>query len=131
VIERLDERAVQKASGSAWKPLREDFFKISKILLSVSPDTRSQLTTIYVKFCTTNGMSEVFAVVWIKTSKALIVGLSLPKDFEDVGLGPPPTGLAYKGLTKFFTVTLDDPIPNGLLGWAKLAYKTASCTDKD
>lgn len=126
MVERLDERAVQKVSGPTWEPLREDFLEISEKLLSVSQDTASQLTTIYVKFCTTSAMNEVYAVVWIKTSKKIVVGLSLPEDVEDARLGPPPKGHTYKGLTKFFTVTHDDPIPGGLLRWAKLAYETAS-----
>lgn len=128
MIERLDEKAVQKVSGPTWEPLREDFFTISKKLLSVSADAASQLTTIYVKFCTTSAMNEVYAVVWIKTSKKIVVGLSLPEDVDDACLEPPPKGHTYKGLTKFFTVTLDDPIPDGLLRWAKLAYETACGT---
>jgi hypothetical protein len=128
MVERLDEKAVQKVSGPTWESLREDFFKISRKLLSVCPVTASQLTTIYVKFCTTTAMNEVYAVVWIKTSKQIVVGMSLPDDVEDARLGPAPKGHTYKGLTKFFTVTHDDPIPDGLLRWAKLAYETASGT---
>lgn len=125
MIERLDERAVQKVSGPTWETRREDFFKMSETLLSVSPDTASQLTTIYVKFCTTSAMNQVYAVVWIKTSKAIVVGLSLPDDFEDERLDSAPKGHSYKGLTKFFTVTTESPVPTPLLRWAQLAYDTA------
>lgn len=130
MIERLDEKAVQKVSGPSWEPLREDFVKLSEDLLSVSQDTASQLTTIYVKFCTTSAMNEVYAVVWIKTSKKIVVGLSLPEDFEDDRLGPPPKGHAYKGLTKYFSVTEEEPVPKRLSRWAKLAYETASGTSE-
>lgn len=126
MIERLDEKAVQKVSGPTWESLREDFFTISEKLLSVSPNAASQLTTIYVKFCTTSAMNQVYAVVWIKSSKAIVVGLSLPEDFQDSDLSPPPKGHGYKGLTKYFSVTADEGVPNSVLRWAKLAYQTAS-----
>lgn len=126
MIERLDEKAVQRVSGPTWGSLREDFFKISRKLLSVSPHAASQLTTIYVKFCTTSAMSQVYAVVWIKTSKSIVVGMSLPEDFEDSDLGPPPKGHSYKGLTKYFSVTADKGVPDSLLRWTRLAFETAS-----
>jgi len=125
MIDRLDEKAIQKVSGPTWDTHREDFFEISRKLLSVSPDSCSQLTTIYVKFCTTSAMNQVYAVVWIKTASKIVVGLSLPEDVNDDRLGPPPKGHTYKGLTKFFTVTHEDGIPRSLREWATQAYKTA------
>ena len=126
MIERLDEKAVKRVSGATWHPLREDFLKISKKLLSVSPDTASQLTTIYVKFGTSSAMNRVYAVVWLKNSKSIVVGLSLPEGFDAAGLEPPIQGHVYKGLTKYFTVDLDKPVPESLLQWAKLAFETAT-----
>jgi hypothetical protein len=125
MIERLDARAIDRVSGPAWEPLRDAFFHIGDILLAVSPETKSELTTIYVKFCTTNAGTEVFAVVWLKSSKEIVVGLALPDDFESPHLAPPPKGTKYKGLTKYFVVHPGEQIPADLHHWANAAYRNA------
>ena len=60
------------------------------MLLEASPDAQAELLSQYVKFTTTaapNG--PAYAVVWLKSSKRLIVGLALPEAYEAEGLGAP------------------------------------------
>jgi hypothetical protein len=126
MIERLDPKAVERVSGPAWESLKPVFFDLSRVLLSVSPDAASELTTIYVKFCPTAEKNSVFAVVWLKSSKQIVVGLSLPETVESPMLGPAPQGATYKGLTKYLTIRPGEAIPEELGGWAKLSYETAA-----
>jgi len=82
--------------------------------------------TTYVKFTiNTAPQNPVFAAVWYKSSKRLIVGLALPEDYEAEGLGPSLPGTIYKGLTKYFVVERGSAVPKGLADWAKTAYQNA------
>lgn len=126
MIDRLDERAIQRVSGPSWAPLRGAFLEISRLLLSVAPEARAELTTIYVKYCTNRAGSEVYAVAWLKTSKEIVVGMSLPESVADQRLGEARPGMKYKGLTKYFGVTVDTPVPDELEAWARIAYQTAT-----
>ncbi|MDB4372727.1 hypothetical protein N9Z53_03020 [Mariniblastus sp.] len=126
ISERLDVKAVKKVSGAAWECLRKDFFEIANTLLSVSADSKSELTTIYVKFLPTNGAADVFAVVWIKSSKKIVVGLALPESIESSCFVAAPQGTKYRGLTKYFVVTEDAPIPSELTDWACSAFQNVS-----
>lgn len=123
MVDRLDTRAVERISGAAWDSLRQSFFQISEILLSASPTASSELTTIYVKFC---AGADVYAVVWIKTAKQIVVGLSLPEEVQSPTFVPAPKGTTYRGLTKHFVIENGTPIPDQLGEWARLAFVTAS-----
>jgi len=73
----LSQRIIAKVSGPAWESLRGQFMQISRLLLAASPQADSELMTSYVKF-TINAapQSPVFAAIWLKSSKRLIVGLA-------------------------------------------------------
>jgi hypothetical protein len=129
MCDRLDQKAIARVSGPAWAKLKPAFLQISETLLGVSPQAASALATIYVKYLPSTSDKRVFAVVWIKTSKQILVGLSLPNDFDSQLLGEAPKGTKYAGLTKYFTVTVDDDIPTEFLGWAKSAYENRLSTD--
>jgi hypothetical protein len=125
-IERLSDEAIQRISGPSWEPLKQSFLDMSEVLLDVAADTVGVLTTIYVKYqLTENPSSGVFAVAWLKTSKQIVVGLTLPENFESPLLGPAPKGTRYKGLTKYFTLRPGDLIPEKLSQWALAAYQHA------
>ena len=126
----LSQRIVAKVSGPAWEPLRRQFMQMAQLLVSVSPDSNSELLTTYVKFTVhTTPESHVFAAIWLKNSKRLVVGLALPEEYDAPELGPAPPGTTYKGLTKYFVVERSGPVPKGLAAWAKLAYRRALSTE--
>jgi hypothetical protein len=126
MIDRLDPRAIQKVSGRLWIPLKEPFLEVSRTLLSVAPEAKAELMRIYVKYCTTPAGTEVYAVAWLRTSKEIVVGMSLPESVEHPRLGPPRPGMRYMGLTKYFGFDVDNPVPDEFEAWAKLAYETAT-----
>lgn len=122
-IERLSEDAIQRVSGPSWQPLKQAFLDVSSLLLDVSPDVAGVLTTIYVKYQITSGPnSSIYAVVWLKNSKQIVIGLALPEDYESPVLGPAPSGMKYKGITKYFTIVPGDPVPVELADWATAAH---------
>jgi len=122
----LSQRIIAKVSGPAWEQLRGQFMQIARLLLAVSPEAESELFTTYVKFRSGADLnSPVYAAVWFKSSKRLIVGLSLPEDFRAEALGPAWPGTMYKGLTKYFIVERGGAVPPALAKWVQLAYQNA------
>jgi hypothetical protein len=120
----LSQRIITKVSGPAWESLRGQFMQMAQLLLAVSPDANCELLTTYVKFTVRAAPeSHVFAAIWLKNSKRLVVGLALPEDCDAEELGPAPLGMRYKGLTKYFVVERDGAVPKGFATWAKLAYR--------
>ncbi len=123
----LSSRVIEKVAGPSWDGSREKLMDIFNTLLSVSPDTRGELATSYVKCTVTDEVvSPVFAVVWIKTSKKVTIGLALPESFESDKLDAAPPGTVYKGLTGYFTLTEDDDVPFELSHWADVAYNSVT-----
>jgi hypothetical protein len=120
----LSQRIIAKVSGRGWEQLRGQFMQMAHLFLSVSPDADSDLHNIYVKFTiNSNASCAVFAAVWYKNSKRLIVGLALPEEYEADELAPAPLRTFYKGLNKYFVVERGGVVPEGLAEWAGLAYQ--------
>lgn len=125
-VERLSNDAVERVSGPAWQSLRQPFLDMSETLLGVSSESVGVLTTIYVKYQLTGSpSSDVFAVAWLKNSRQLVLGLALPLEFESPLLVLAPTGMKYKGITKYLIVKPGDILPSELSNWAKAAYDHA------
>ena len=123
----LSSKVIEKVAGPSWDGSREKLMDIFNTLLSVSSDTSGELATNYVKCTVTDQVvSPVFAVVWIKTSKKITIGLALPESFESDKLGAAPPGTVYKGLTGYFTLTEDDDVPFELSHWADVAYNSVA-----
>ena len=122
----LSQHTIAKVSGPAGNRCAGNSCRWSRSLLAVSPDADSELMTTYVKF-TVHGdaTSPVFAAIWLKSSKRLIVGLAMPEEFEAAELGPAIPGTTYKGLTKYFVVERGGVVPKDLAEWAGLAYRNA------
>lgn len=124
---QLTQTALNKIAGATWDSLRDKFLELSGCLLDVAPAATGELTTIYIKFTVNAGpTSPVYAVVWVKNSKKWIVGMALPDDVTSPELGPAPPQKKYTGLTKYFTVTPEDPLPPHLRKWSQLAYAHVS-----
>jgi len=125
-MSELSQHTIAKVSGPVWEQLRGQFMQMSRLLLAVSPDADSELFTTYVKFTVhTAFQSHVFAAIWLKSSKRLIVGLSLPEEYEAEELGPALPGTMYKGFNKYFVVDRGGAVPKGLAEWAAMAYRNA------
>ena len=124
----LTQRAQDKLKTPQWRSLWDLFVQVSEAILEVSPDAQGDLAGSYIKFTTTpHPTSAAYAVVWLNRSapKRLIVGLTLPEDFEAARLGPPPEPVFYQGLTKFLVIEEGQAIPKGFVGWVKRAYEEA------
>jgi hypothetical protein len=114
----LSQEAIERVSGPAWTTLRPAFLDISEKLLAVAPEAVGSLTTIYVKYQVSAAPNaNVFAVVWLKTAKNIVVGLSLPDDCKSP---------KYRGLTGYFQIKPGMAIPDELPKWAAKAYQKAS-----
>jgi hypothetical protein len=122
----LPQHALAMISGPAWEPLRGQFVEIGDSLLAVAADVHCESLGRYFKFTTdASPDSPAYAVVWLKSSAKLIVGLALPEIYEAEELGPPLPKTVYRGLTKYFTVDRGGRVPERLAEWARLAYSNA------
>jgi hypothetical protein len=90
--------------------------------MSAAPAVSSVLTTIYVKYSTPQTGGRPFAVVWLKKSSELVLGLSLPPETE-VECAVEIPKLKYSGLTTYLRFEADGEIPSQLCEWAKLAHQ--------
>jgi len=122
--ERLDPRAIEKMSGPAWHELRPSFDQLCEALLDVSSDAKGELTTIYIKFTAPETENQPFAVLWIKKTTELTLGLALPDDLKAPQLAGPPKGCKYAGLTKYLVLRIGDDLPAEIQRWSKKAYDT-------
>ena len=121
---KLSEHAIQRVSTPTWDRLRPQFLEMGRLLLGMSLDVNSEFISHYIKFMISTGPnSPPFAVVWLKNTKRLIIGMALPETYEAEEFGPSLPGTAYKGLTKYFTVEPGTAVPKGFSEWARLAYE--------
>jgi len=118
---RLDPRAIERVSGPSWVILRSAALAIANTLLAVSRKATNELTTIYVKFSRPGG--QVYAVMWVKKSDQLVVGLALPGDIASPRLHAAPSTMKYPGLTSYFTVKTPEEVPPELATWARQAFE--------
>jgi hypothetical protein len=121
--ERLDPKALDRIAGPAWEGVREQFLEISSLLLDLSPTTWSELTTIYVKYMRRKGIGEPpFAVIWLKNSKQITIGLALPKEDTEF-VQPAPKGMKYAGLTCYINIKPGERVPESLQVLARQAFE--------
>jgi hypothetical protein len=130
----LTERVHNKFNTPAWKSLRDLFVQVAETILKVSPNAQADLAGSYVKFFA-SGLAPIhstYAAVWPRVTlpKRLIVGLALPEDFEAERLGPPPERIVYRGIKKFLVIEEGGTVPQGLSGWAKLAFDEVVSSSK-
>jgi hypothetical protein len=130
-MERLDSRAIDRVSGPAWDKIRSQFVKIHNALISASPHVRGELTTIYVKYTSASETGQKpFAVLWIKSSSKLVLGLTLPESYKDELLVSAPPGHSYAELTKYLVVRPEQDAVDRIEAWAKAALEhMKSCVD--
>jgi hypothetical protein len=123
--DRLDVRARTRVAGPSWRTLQPEFVRINDALLAVSPTARGSLTTVYVKYVDESEAGpQPYAVVWIKKSSELVVGLSLPEGFSALGLSLEKEGYKYAKLNGYLVVTAANPTPDAFQEWAERAYES-------
>ena len=120
LLQELTKKTIQPS----WGLLRGQLLEICRKILDASPDAKSEIVSYYVKFSVDIApASPIYAAVWLKNTKRLIVGLALPEGYEAEELGTALPGTFYKGLTKYFTVEPDGDVPHNLGAWIELAYQ--------
>lgn len=122
-MDRIDPRITRKMSGPSWQRLRRQFNEINDALLAVSSTARGELTTIYVKYLDDNIGPQPYAVLWLKKSTELVVGLAVPDGYCAAELRPPFSGYKYANLTAFMRISVEDVIPPEFARWASDAYE--------
>ena len=122
----LDQRAIKKISGPAWSNLRPAFMQVSELLLSTSASARGELTTIYVKYVSDETRNIPFAVVWLRKSSELTIGLALPDEESSSVFVEMPKGCKYAGLTRYLVLTADTGVPEKFDEWAAIAFRHIS-----
>ena len=121
---RHDPLIDDKLESKGWDALRPVFSEIHGTLLSADAAASSKAETIYIKYRLKDDVyGKVFAVVWIRTTKRLTVGLALPDDIGHPLLGPQPPRMNFPPLNRFFVVEQGGAAPEELSDWAKVAYK--------
>jgi hypothetical protein len=123
--DRMDPRALERVGGPSWRKMRPLFDQVSGLLLSVSATARGELTTIYVKFLDQETRPQPYAVLWIKKSSEMVLGLSLPNEASPPYFTHAPRSYGYKGLTKYVAIHEDDQIAPDLADWVQVAYAHA------
>ena len=121
----LDVKAMDRVSGPAWKTIRPHFDGVNAALLQVSPTVRGELTRIYIKYTTAETGSQPFAVMWVRSSSEIVIGLALPADFCVGEIRKPLKPIAYSGLTTYVCLSAKDELPTGIGAWSIAAY--ANC----
>ena len=121
---RHDERVDAKIAGATWNGIRRKVQQVSGLLLATGEETTSELTTIYVKYkIARNPRSSVFAVMWIKSAKQVVLGLATPEKIDEQGVKDAPKGMSYAGLTSYVGISEDRDLPARLPEWIELAYE--------
>lgn len=120
----IDPRIAERIRGPAWSEVRDVFNDLCDRVLGVAPNTRADLTTIYVKFAVANDLTApVYAVAWLKTAKNVVIGFALPDTVSDHSLIAAPPGMTYKGLTKYFRLSPSVPLPADISEWARMSFE--------
>ena len=120
----LTTRCADRLSGPAWDGVRPLFEDVSQTLLNVSTNAKGELTTIYVKYSAPETQDQPYAVVWLRKSSELVVGLALQEPESEPELTPAPPRHTYARLTGYFRLQPGDTIPPRLAEWARIAYES-------
>jgi hypothetical protein len=121
-MDRLDQRALQRLQGPSWDGLRSQFELIHDALVATSPNVQGTLTTIYIKYAC-SAAELPFAVLWVKNSKQLTLGLSIPDDYSDLAFVEPPAKHNYSGLNRFIVVNNEGLVPENIADIAAVAFR--------
>jgi hypothetical protein len=124
MLNGLDEKAIKRLSGQAWEAILPQVETINAALIGVSPTASGKLARVYIKYTTVETGDQPFAVLWVKASAEVVLGLSLPEDFDTSTIPSPEKPICYRGITKYlvFRVGVED-VPADFATWAYAAYQ--------
>ena len=120
---RMDPRAVKRLSGPSWEKVRPQLEELHAAIIGFSPTVRADLVTTYVKYTSDETGPQPFAVLWVASSAAMVLGLALPDTISIPPEAAPSRKLMYKGLTGFFRFGPDEGMAPELPVWAAAAYR--------
>lgn len=123
VLESLDERGQKRLSGKAWHDIRPVVDQVHRALTEVSDEVSGELTTIYIKYTSANTCGNPFAILWVKKSTEIILGLAMPEPIPVELSAAPAKNMIYNGITGYLKMAKDDLVPAELSEWAIAAYK--------
>lgn len=129
MLDRLDQRAIERLSGPGWVPILPTIQSIHGAIIGVSPTVRGELTTIYIKYTSGETGVHPFAVLWVKMAAEIVLGLSLPPGISVPPELAPVARPRYKGLTEFVRLGIGDRIPDGLDEWIAIAYRSSTADE--
>jgi hypothetical protein len=124
MFDRLGPKAIKKLSTRGWVAIRPQFSAIHNALIAASDHASGELVTVYIKY-TVPEIRQPFAVLWVKKSTELTLGLALPEAYSAPALTAAPNQIVYAGLAKYLTVHSGDKIPSDLARRAKDAVTHA------
>lgn len=120
---RHDERIDLKIKGPAWDDVRDKLLHVHDLLLHVNNDVSSELTTIYIKYKVYDTpLSSVYAVLWIKTPKNIVLGLATEVTISNNSISSAPKGMSYKGLNSYINISKCESLPEALNDWINAAF---------
>ena len=122
MLDHLDERANLRIAGPSWGKIRPQLESIHKAIVSVSPSAWGELTTIYVKYGTEETGPQPYAVLWVKKSTELVLGLAMPSEYDLGEIATVTSNLKYAGLTAYLRFDQEAEVPQSLAQWAQTAY---------
>ena len=120
MLSRLAPKVIERIGRPSWALIRPKFEAIHAALIAVSETTCGESKGAYVKYVADIG-GQPFAVVWLKKSTELLIGLALPES-QCVDVGLQSTGITYRGLTAFLRLETGQSIPEQFGEWAQSAY---------
>jgi hypothetical protein len=126
-MNNFDQRITDRIRGPAWAAIRDRVVQLCDTVLGVAPNTRAELTTIYVKFSVADEpTAPVYAVAWLKTAKNVVIGFALPEAVNDPSLTVAPTGMTYKGITKYWRLSPEEALSADISNWARTSFEAVN-----
>lgn len=130
-MRKYNEKIDNKINGPAWNNIRDKIKHVIQLLLAVDESTVAELTTIYIKFKITDKIIfPVYAVLWLKSSKKILLGLATHDKINNEVIIDPPSDRKYKGLKSYLWLKENEDIPTGLEIWIKEAYQNIKNSKK-
>ena len=79
-----------------------------------------------MKYLSEETRNTPFAVIWLRRSSELTIGLALPDEEASTAFVEMPTGCKYAGLTRYLVLTADSSVPEQFDEWAAMAFRYVS-----